>query len=108
MEKVLYPKLWEIIIKNDCIPLAVNGVEDHVHILVKLDSKISISKLMQSLKGKSAKIINDSYLLIDHFIWQRGYGAFSIQEKDVPRIIKYIKNQKEHHKNHSIEEDFEI
>lgn len=108
IEKILFPLLWNTIEEKDCTPLAINGTEDHIHILLKLSSNVSIAQLLKSLKGKSSKTINDSYTLIEHFQWQRGYGAFSIHHKQVSTTINYIKNQKEHHRNNTTDDGLEF
>lgn len=78
--------------------LAVNGVEDHVHILYGLHPNKSISQTMQTLKGETSEWINVNRLCKRRFEWQSGYGAFSYRKKDIPTIANYIHNQEEHHR----------
>jgi len=78
--------------------LAVNGVEDHVHILYGLRPSKSISDTMQMLKGETSEWINTNRFCHGHFEWQSGYGAFSYRKTDVPMIARYIENQEEHHR----------
>lgn len=77
--------------------LAVNGVEDHVHLLVGIRPAQSISDLMQDVKGSSSKWINESKLVQGRFEWQEGYGAFSYSKSQLPAVIGYIQNQEAHH-----------
>jgi len=77
--------------------LAVNGVEDHVHILYGLRPHKSISETMQMLKKESSRWINDNQFCRGRFEWQEGYGAFSYRKSDVPKIASYIANQEIHH-----------
>ena len=78
--------------------LALNGVEDHVHILFGLRPNKSISETMQTLKGESSEWINATGLCKGRFGWQGGYGAFSYMKRDIPMIANYIHNQEEHHR----------
>ncbi len=80
-----------------CVVFAVNGAEDHVHILVRMPAKLSVSSLMKQLKGVSSRFVNDTFRGEDHFRWQERYGAFSISRSHLPRVIRYVENQKQHH-----------
>jgi REP element-mobilizing transposase RayT len=81
-----------------CKVLAINGTADHIHVVLKIPSTITIAKLTKQLKGVSSHFINDKLLKDTKFKWQGGYGAFSISRWDVKKMIAYVKNQKEHHK----------
>lgn len=76
--------------------LAAGGIEDHVHLLVRLPTTISIAALVKQLKGVS------SYRLTrrggETFRWQGGYGAFTVSKSAVPRVVEYIRNQERHHR----------
>jgi REP element-mobilizing transposase RayT len=71
--------------------------EDHVHILVRMHPRISISKMIGAVKGYTSYVIANEIVPEIGFRWQRGYGAFSISERNLRRLIRYIRNQKEHH-----------
>jgi len=75
-----------------------NGIEDHMHCLVDLHPSIAPAKLMQSVKAKSSKWVNESGILTHRFEWQVGYGAFSCSKEHTNNVIKYIQNQEAHHK----------
>jgi REP element-mobilizing transposase RayT len=77
--------------------LAINGVPDHVHILIGMRPTQSLSELMQAIKGGSSIWINQKGLVKGRFSWQEGYGAFSYSKSHVDSIINYIRNQKDHH-----------
>ena len=70
----------------------------HVHILASLPATISVSKMVQLLKGNSSKWIHETFLEMRSFEWQQGYGAFSIGVSAVDATIAYIRNQTEHHR----------
>jgi REP element-mobilizing transposase RayT len=78
--------------------LAVNGVEDHIHLLYGLRPEKSISESMRMLKGETSAWINENRFCKGRFEWQNGYGAFSYRKRDVPTIATYIENQEEHHR----------
>ena len=78
--------------------LIINGTADHVHILLGYRPHQSLSDLLQDIKGSSSKWINEKKFTKSKFVWQEGYGAFSYSHSDLSNVIKYIKNQEEHHK----------
>ncbi len=85
--------------------LAINNMPDHVHLLVGLNPKQSISDLMRLVKGDSSEWVNSQQLTKSKFQWQEGYGAFSHAKSQVDAVVKYIHNQREHHKKvHFIDE----
>ena len=83
----------------------IGGVEDHVHLLCRLGKTIDISTLMRELKKESSEWAK-SDLCISHFYWQGGYGAFSISPKHVDPLVTYIRNQEEHHRQESFQDEF--
>ena len=86
--------------------LIVNGMLDHIHILLGMRPHQSISDLMQDIKGNSSVWINKNNLCKTKFSWQEGYGAFSYSRKDVPAVIEYIKNQELHHQKMIFTEEY--
>ena len=83
----------------------VNGIEDHMHALVRLKPVQSPSQVMKQIKGASARWINSNELLTTKFQWQQGYGALSVSPDDLNNIRKYIKTQEYHHKNWKLEDE---
>jgi len=91
------------LIQADCTRLradvlAIGGIEDHVHLLVRVPSTIAPALLVKQVKGSSAHAINHASGIHKAFRWQGGYGAFSISKRHVPIISDYILNQEEHHR----------
>lgn len=78
--------------------LAINGMPDHMHVLLGWRPDQSISSLMMDVKGCSSSWINDQKMTKVKFRWQEGYGAFSYTRKELPRVKNYVLNQKEHHR----------
>jgi len=89
-----------------CEVLAINGIPDHYHRVVKLKSTIAISLLVKQTKGVSAKLINEQLVKSGNFRWRGGYGAFTISRWDLQMIINYVKNQKSHHQEGSYKKNW--
>ena len=86
------------LVEMGCYEIAINGTHNHIHLLFLLSPKKSISEVAKQLKGSSSHWINELKLIKQKFEWQTGYGCFSVSEFQVPKVTKYIQNQKEHHK----------
>jgi REP element-mobilizing transposase RayT len=76
---------------------AIGGMEDHVHLVVSVPPKIAVSEFVGLVKGNSSHFVNHVLKPGFHFVWQGEYGVHSFSEKDLPAIVKYAVNQKEHH-----------
>jgi len=85
----------------------VNGVEDHLHSLFSLNPKFAVSEVVNKIKGESSHWINSDGFLKTKFAWQQGYAAFSVSESAVARVREYIKNQEEHHRQMTFQEEVE-
>ena len=79
----------------------LNGYLDHIHILLSLSAKVSISVAVKNIKGYTSHEIEDLY-------WQRGCGAFTVDKRSFENIFDYIKNQSKHHEEKSFEEEYEM
>jgi putative transposase len=97
-EEKLFKYIAGIVNENRHKLIIVNGVEDHIHILIGMRPHQSVSDLLQDLKGSSSKWINENNFTRKKFEWQGGYGAFSYSKSSLPNVINYIANQKDHHK----------
>lgn len=105
-EDDLYKYITGIIQNHTHKLLAINGVEDHIHILVGMRPTQSVSDLLQDIKGSSSKWINEKNLTKAKFEWQGGFGSFTYSPRDVSNVIRYILNQKEHHKKNDFKEEY--
>jgi len=85
----------------------INGVKEHMHALIRLKPVQSVSEVMKQIKGASARWINAEELLSLKFQWQQGYGALSVNPDDIDKVRKYIKNQRQHHKNWELEDELQ-
>jgi REP element-mobilizing transposase RayT len=102
----LYQYIAGILKNNNHKLLAINGMPDHVHILIGMRPTQSISDLLQDIKGSSSKWINEKKFLRTKFEWQEGYGAFSYAKSEVNSVIRYIQNQEEYHKSESFRDEY--
>ena len=76
---------------------AVNGIPDHIHVLVSLTPTILVAEVAKNLKGASSHYINNESGLDEPLYWQDGYGVVSLRESEIPIVVAYIVQQKEHH-----------
>ena len=86
--------------------LRAGGIEDHVHLFLRIHPEFAISKTIQLLKANSSKWINDSRLISSRFEWQRGYGVFSVSQSMSEAVVNYISNQREHHRTRSFVDEY--
>ena len=84
----------------------MGGIEDHVHMLISLPRVLAISKFVEELKKGSSKWIKTKGLRYEKFSWQRGYGALSIGQSSYDGLRQYIRNQEEHHKKVSFQDEY--
>jgi len=87
------------------IALEINGIEDHVHLLVKLKPTLRFSDFLRDLKSNSSSWGKENG--IGKFGWQRRYGGFTVSESQIEIVRKYIRNQEIHHKKFDFKTEFE-
>ncbi len=84
--------------KRKCVLIRINGMSDHVHIAIGINSEISIAELMQEIKrGSSIWISNNRQLFPNFESWATGYFCSTFSRKDMDKVVSYIKNQQKHH-----------
>ena len=88
------------------IPVLVGGMPDHIHILASLPPTKSLSDFVRSIKADSSKWIKSLDGSYGRFAWQDGYGAFSVSPSILEKTEDYIRNQTEHHKRRSFEDEY--
>ncbi len=86
--------------------LGVNSMPDHVHMLFSLPPAVALSEAMRLIKANSSKWVHERWPERPTFAWQLGFGAFSVSKSSVPQVLKYIENQKEHHRKTTFQEEF--
>jgi REP element-mobilizing transposase RayT len=102
----LYKYITGIVQQNNHKMLIINGMPDHVHLLIGLRPAQSVSNLLQDIKGSSSKWINEKNFIPHKFAWQEGYGAFSYGRSQLDDVIRYIEKQEEHHRKKSFREEY--
>lgn len=106
LEQRLYPFMGGILRDLRCALLAINGMPDHVHLLVAYRADLSHSEMLQQVKGRSSKWINETWPQHGRFSWQEGYGGFTVSRSNVPEVEAYIARQKEHHQPMNFKTEF--
>lgn len=102
----LYQYITGIVQNNKHKLICINGMPDHIHIMIGVRPHQSISDLMQDVKGGSSKWINEKKFLKGKFEWQQGYGAFSYGKSQVKDVVHYIQNQEQHHQKKTFLEEY--
>ncbi len=102
----LYSYMAGVAIEKGAVPIAINGMPDHVHLLIKSSKNFNDASFMKELKGGSSVWMNENNLITGRFQWQAGYGWFSVSPKDTDEVIAYIENQAEHHRRVTFEEEY--
>jgi REP element-mobilizing transposase RayT len=103
------PDLWAYLAGGlqgqDCHPVKVGGVADHVHALFDLGRTQALSDVVGQIKAESSKWIKRERGVAD-FAWQAGYGGFSVSASNVESVVNYIARQEEHHAVTSFQDEF--
>jgi len=102
----LYKYIIGIVQNNGHKLLIINGMSDHIHILIGFRTTQSLSDLVQDIKQMSSLWVNENKLTKQKFAWQEGYGAFSYGHSQLSTTIKYIENQEEHHKKRTFLDEY--
>src|SRR6266567_184832 len=86
--------------------ISINGMPDHVHILIGLRPAMALADLVQDIKADSTNFVNKRRLVRGRFSWQEGYGAFSYGHSQLDTIVRYIQNQEKHHLRRSFRDEY--
>jgi REP-associated tyrosine transposase len=88
-------------------PVAIGGLADHIHLLVRLPTTLAVADLVKEVKGGSSHLVTHEVVPSEFFKWQGSYGAFSVSKEVVPQVTAYIERQKEHHRGSGVVTDWE-
>lgn len=102
----LYKYITGIIQNHNHKMIQINGMPDHIHILIGMRPTQALSELVKVIKGDSSKWINQKNYLKNKFSWQAGFGAFSYAKTQVSQVASYIQNQEHHHKTTSFKDEY--
>lgn len=105
-EEHLYRYILGIINNKKQKLIAINGIPNHIHFFIGMKTDCCLSDLVREIKKSSNEFIKQNNFTKQKFNWQEGFGAFSYSESDIPNVISYIMNQKEHHKIKNFREEY--
>ena len=105
IQNELHGFMWGLLQNNGCNVIAINGVANHVHLLFVLSRNHSLAQIVGRLKKGATDWVKKQSDEFEHFAWQTGYGAFSVSYTHVEKVKQYIRNQQNHHKTVSFDDE---
>jgi len=102
----LYEYIGGIVRKQGGIALAINGMEDHVHLFAKLRQDKALSDMIRDFKAHSSGWLHKVFPELKDFTWQNGYGAFTVSASQAGSIRKYVEQQKLKHRERTFKDEF--
>ena len=106
IENELFSYIATICKDYDSPAIQIGGTDDHIHILLNLSRKFAIMKVIQEIKAHSSKWIKTKGAEFSNFYWQSGYGAFSINPKEIEIVKDFIINQDIHHQKNDFQDEY--
>ena len=106
IETELHPYMATIFRELKSPSLAIDGTTDHAHILFSMARVVTIADIVEEVKTSTSKWIKTKGREFRNFYWQRGYGAFSIGQSNVATLKRYIRNQKQHHRHVTFQDEY--
>ncbi len=108
MREPLFAYMTGIINSQGGKAFKINGIENHVHVLLSVKPDAAISNLVRVLKANSSKWIHESYPDMHDFQWQSGFSCFSVSKSVFPSVRKYINEQEKHHRRIPFERELKV
>jgi REP element-mobilizing transposase RayT len=108
LEPAVYACIQAECAKLNTEVLAVGGTENHLHVLVRLPTTVTLAALVQQMKGASSHLVTHELGYADGFKWQGAYAAFSVSKAQLSTVRDYILNQKTHHRDKIYTEEMEL
>lgn len=105
-EDRVYRYITGIVQQRNHKMMAINGVPDHIHFLVSMHPADAVADMVREVKKASTDFIKTNRFIPFRFQWQSGYGAFSYNKSEAPRVVSYILNQKEHHRHITFRKEY--
>lgn len=102
----LFAYMGGIVRERGGVARIVNGLDDHVHMLIILAADVAISECLRVVKTNSSRWVHERSGNHRNFAWQTGYGAFSVSASNEKQVIKYIRDQERHHRRMTFQEEF--
>ncbi len=92
--------------QSGCVPVRSGGWIDHVHLVCGLSRTVTIAQLVENVKTETSKWAKKEPHSVSTFSWQAGYGAFSVSQSNLSRVVEYVESQVEHHQRQSFQDEF--
>ncbi len=102
----LYQYINGIIANKNQKLMIINGMPDHLHLLIGFKPDCNLSDLIRDIKANSSRWINENRFVAGKFEWQTGFGAFTVGQSQIKSVINYISKQEEHHKKKTFREEY--
>jgi REP element-mobilizing transposase RayT len=102
----LHAYLATVVRNQNCECYRAGGVEDHVHLAIRLSRTLAICDLLESIKTPSSKWVKHQSTELSEFAWQRGYAALAVSPEGLTDLCQYIDTQAEHHKKASFQDEY--
>lgn len=103
----LFRYIWGFCKEKNCTLIRINGMPDHLHLLLRLHPDLALSAFVRDLKIASGLWLKRNKEKFPLFCgWGRAYAAFSYSAREQPTVAAYIANQREHHRRRSFAEEF--
>ena len=103
----LYRYIARVVQNSQSTPLVINGIENHIHLLINLHPSVRLSDLVRDIKLSTSQWIKQNSESFPHFRgWGKEYGAFTYALRDKEMVVNYIKNQRVHHQRETFEEEY--
>jgi REP element-mobilizing transposase RayT len=107
VEQIAYAAIRAKCQELKCEVIAIGGIPDHIHLLVRLHPSVAVAELVKEVKGGSSHLMTHEAKPGEFFKWQGGYGAFTVSKSGVRAVQNYIERQAEHHRSQELWEDWE-
>ena len=104
IKKELFAYMGALVKELKGKPIIINGMSDHIHLLILLPPNVSISDAMRFVKANSSRWVKERFG--KKFAWQKGFGAFSVSRSNVDAVAKYIKEQEQHHRGFDLKTEY--
>ncbi len=102
----LYKYITGIVSNKGQKIMQINGMSDHIHILIGTKPNCNLSDLIRDIKANSTKWIDEKRFVNGKFSWQLGFGAFTVSHSQLSRVTNYIINQEQHHLKKSFKQEY--
>jgi putative transposase len=106
VEKDLHAYMGGIVRQIGGVAMSINGMADHIHLLIRMPPTHSVSDVARLIKTNSSRWVHERWPQYKEFAWQTGYGAFSVSESGVDAVQGYIARQQQHHAKRSFQNEF--